>query len=424
MNTSAVDWTIAAHLEYSDRNDVVIVKQQAGKISIKTLEASAATGLDVNHVPAFWGINDRDEALVFDPVSREVSRQTVLASDTRFAYAYRDPNSVRVWFMNDGDKNGNDTLACAENGASVTIAAKTNGKAEFVETLCAGRGHHVTTFVGPTKTAGGIPHRAFVSNLKDGTIHVVGNDPNDAVSFLKIIATINLCDPRHEESANTNVPNNASPHGMEFSHATGKLYNLNNGYNTVAVIDPLSHEVENAIPIQVSSNLLLSRCGNFLIGKGADRKADLEHVMGRLSVLDARKEEITNVLDIKDFYPSVYRFNPNGDKLYVTAAATGKDAQFDNLRTDIVQVYDTSKLPELRLIKEIKLEQCTSGRRPIAFLERKDIAPMVFIPNPTQGSLAIVDGGTDEIVDTVAIGDANIHEFSFSFWNNRAIYGA
>ncbi len=176
--------------------------------------------------------------------------------------------------------------------------------------------------------------------------------------------------------------------------------------------------------MEVSSNLLLSRCGNFLIGKGADRKADPEHIMGRLSVLDARKEEISTVLDIQDFYPSVYRFNPKGDKLYVTAAATGKDAQFDNLRTDMVQVYDTSKLPALRLIKEIKLEPCTSGRRPIAFLERCDQAPIIFVPNPTQGSLAVIDGENDEVVEAVDIGAGGIKEFSFYFWNDRNVYGA
>lgn len=424
MNTSTVDWTIAAHLEYDDRNEVVIVEHKGGKSAVTRLEMRAATGKDINSVPAFWGINERNEAQVYDPVSKEIERQDVVAADTRFAYAYRDPDSVRVWFMNDGDKDGNDTLACGDTASSVTIAAKTNGKAELVDTLCVGRGHHVTTFVGPTQTQGNIPYRAFVSNLKDGTLHVIGNDPNDAVSFLKTIATINLCDPRFEDNGAADVPNNAFPHGMEFSPATGKLYNLNNGYHTVAVIDPLSHEVENTIPMEVSSNLLLSRCGNFLIGKGADRKADAEHVMGRLSVLDARQEQISTVLDIQDVYPSVYRFNPKGDKLYVTAAATGKGAQFDNLRTDMVQVYDSSKLPELTLIKEIKLEPCTSGRRPIAFLERGEQAPIVFIPNPTQGSLAVIDGDSDAVSETIDIGAGEIKEFSFSFWNDRSIYGA
>lgn len=424
MTTPSTDWTIAAHLDYSDRNEVVVVQHLAGKTTVKRLAMNGASGKDVNHVAAFWGIDEQQRAQIFDPLERQVNPQTSLASDTRFAYAYRDPGSVRVWFMNDGDKDGNDTLACGDRGASVTIAAKTNGKAEYVDTLCVGRGHHVTAFVGPTSKQGNIPHRAFVSNLKDGTIHVIGNDPNDAVSFLKAITTINLCDPRFEDDPGVDVPNNAFPHGMEFSPATGKVYCLNNGYHTVAVIDPLSHEVEATIRMEVSSNLLLSRCGNFLIGKGADRKADPDHVLGRLSVLDARKHQISTVLDIQDFYPSVYRFNPAGDKLYVTAAATGKGAQFNNLRTDMVQVYDTRQLPQLTLLKEIPLEPCHAGRRPIAFLERDGQAPLVFVPNPTQGSLAVIDGDSDEVIEQIDIAAGEIQEFSFSFWNDRKVYGA
>ena len=423
-NNSTTDWTVACHLDYGDSGEVVVAQQQDGKITSNTLESSPATGGDVSHKLAFLGINERGEALTFNPSSKEISRGTSVAADARFAYAYRDPNSVRIWFMNDGDKDGNDTLCCDGNGSSVTIAAKTNGNAEFVETICVGRGHHVTTFVGPSEKAKGQPERAFVSNLKDGTISVIGNDPNDAVSFLKIIATINLCDPRHENGKNVDVPNNAFPHGMEFSETTGKLYNLNNGYGTVAVIDPMTHEVEDSTPMKGCSNILLSRCGKFLIGKGADRKTNPEHVMGRLCVLDAEAGEIATSMDIQDFYPSVYRFNPEGNKLYVTAAATGKDVQLNNLRTDIVQIYDTSNLPELTLTKELKLEPCLSGRRPIAFLEQKDTAPIVFIPNPTQGSLTIIDGETDEIIDTVNIGEGDIKEFSFSFWRDRNIYGA
>ena len=140
--------------------------------------------------------------------------------------------------------------------------------------------------------------------------------------------------------------------------------------------------------------------------------------------MDAEAGEITTSLDIQDFYPSVYRFNPEGNKLYVTAAATGKDVQLNNLRTDIVQIYDTSNLPALTLTKELKLEPCLSGRRPIAFLEQENTAPIVFIPNPTQGSLTIIDGETDKIIDTVNIGEGDIKEFSFSFWRDRNIYGA
>lgn len=422
--TSNPNWTIVAHLDYGDHATACCIQQQDGNINVNALDSSAASGKDINRRPVFIGCNDKQQALIMEPTGHTISAVDAMPADARFAYAYRDPASVRVWFMNDGDKEGNDDLTCSAGGSSISIVAKDNGNASHVDTLCVGRGHHVTTFTAPSADAHNIPHRAFVSNLKDGTLHVIGNDPNDSISFLKPIATINLCDPRHEKDGDTGIPNNAFPHGMEFSTLTGKLYNLNNGYGTVSIIDPQSHEVEDSIPMPVSSNLLLSRCGGFLIGKGVDRKSNDEHVIGRLCVLDAKQKEITTVVDIADFYPSVYRFNPKGDRLYVTAAFTGKGVQADNLRTDIVQIYDTSALPKLTLIKEVKLEPTTSGRRPIAFLQQDDVAAYVFIPNPTQGSLAILDGSSDEVLSTVKFGQGDIVEFSFSFWHDRNIYGA
>ncbi|MFC1749127.1 hypothetical protein ACFL2V_10010, partial [Pseudomonadota bacterium] len=60
---------------------------------------------------------------------------------------------------------------------------------------------------------------------------------------------------------------------------------------------------------------------------------------------------------------------------------------------------------------------------PIAFLERDDEAPLIFAPNPTQGTLAIIDGENDEVIETVTIGEGNIKEVSFSFWRDKEIYG-
>ena len=423
MDKTAVDWTITCHLDYGDSGEVVIVQHKNGKTGVTRLDTAAARGGDYNHRTVFLGVNEHGQALIMDPETKAIERTTTVEADTRFYYAYRDPNSLRFWFTNDGDKDGNDTLNCGSNGGTVTVAAKTNGGGEILETLLIGRGHHVSSFCRPGPNNAHLPERAFVSNLLDGTISVVGNDPSDAVSFLKVITTINLFDPRFEKEGAADVPNNAFPHGMEFSPVTGKIYNLNNGYGSVAVIDPLNHEVEETIAMKLSSNLLLSRCGNFLIGKGADRKGDPEHVMGRLQVLDVNKKEIASSFDIQDFYPSVYRFNPAGDRLYVTAAGTGKGVQADNLRTNIVQVYDSSKLPALTLIKEIALENCTSGRRPIAFLEQNGTAPLIFVPNPDQGSLAVIDADNHEVIETITIGKGEMKEFSFSFWRDRSVYG-
>jgi len=56
--------------------------------------------------------------------------------------------------------------------------------------------------------------------------------PADAITFLKIITTINLFDSTFREGGAAGIPNNAFPHGMEFSPVTGKVYNLNTGYNS------------------------------------------------------------------------------------------------------------------------------------------------------------------------------------------------
>jgi len=425
MDKSAIDWNIACHIDYGNSESVVvIVNHQGGKSSVTTLESTPAKGGDFNRRSVFLGVNERGEALIMNPETREVTPRKSIEADCRFYYAYRDPGSVRFWYSNDGDENGNDTLNCGNNGATVAVASKTNGTSEVLETLKVGRGHHVSAFSRPTDNHYRIPHRAFVSNLEDGTISVVGNDPSDAITFLKIITTINLFDPRCEKEGASHVPNNAFPHGMEFSPVTGKIYNLNNGYNSVVTIDPLTCEVERSVPMKVSSNLLLSRCGKFLIGKGADRKANPDHVMGRLSVLDVTTNEISTTLDIQDFYPSVYRFNLAGDRLYVTSAATGKGAQLENLRTGIVQIYDSSKLPELKLIGEIELDPCSASRRPIAFLQQKDSTPLILVPNPTQGSLAVIDGDSHEVIETIALGKGNIEEFSFAFWGKPEFYGA
>ncbi len=422
-NTNSMDWTVVCHNDYGSEKRVCIVDRRGGEITVTHLPQSDAIGGDINSCPAFLGINAAHEALVMDPATRAISNTRDVPADARFAYAYRDSGSSRVWFVNDGDKEGNDTLLCDGKGSSVAVIDKENDQPRHLETLCIGRGHHMTTFSHPTEARPDIPLRAFSSNLLDGTLSVIGNDPADEATFLRVIETIDLYDGAYDKGEAGVIPNGAFPHGIEFSPRTGKIYNLNNGYGAIAVIDPVTLEVEKSIEMKVSSNLLLSRCGRYLIGKGADRKGDPDHVMGRLSVVDIEAGECVTTLDLKDIYPSCYRFNPEGDRLYVTTAATGKGAQAQNLRSDVVQVYDTSALPELKLIKEIEVEPTTCGRRPIA-LHGSGERYTVFVPNPTQGNLLVIDGGSDEIVDRVEIGPGEMKELSFSFWHDRTLYGA
>lgn len=421
--STAVPFTLLCHLDYGDHGAAAIIRHDGSRFSVQRLESTSATTLASGRAPVFIGLAPQDRIHLMDPVSRETRRDAALPRNTFAPYAYRDAGSNRLWFVFDGDDDGND-INCNHQGSPVYIVANTGERADVVEKICLGRGHHVVAFSRPTAERPDIPHRAFVTNLNDGNMAVIGNDPNDAITFLKVITTLNLGDPAKEKDGTTGVPNNAFPHGMDYSPVTGKIYNLNNGYCAVTVIDPISHKIEARIPMPQSSNLLLSRCGRYFIGKGADRKKDAEHVVGRLSVLDVTRGETVVTLDIPDFYPSTYRFNPRGDRLYVTAATTGKGAQADNLRTDIVQVYDATALPQLKLLREIEVDTTTAGRRPIAFLEHKGEAAYVFVSNPTQGTVTILDGTTDATLTTVEVGAGNVTEFAFSYWNDRQIYGA
>jgi DNA-binding beta-propeller fold protein YncE len=258
---------------------------------------------------------------------------------------------------------------------------------------------------------------AFVSNLLDGTICVFGNDPSQPQSFLKIIGTIDLIEPNKEKAATAPNPNNAFPHGMVYSPVTGKIYNLNNGYGTITVIDPVTLSITNRITLTKCSNLLLDPTGRFVIAKGADRKTNADHVLGQLAVVDLAAESVVTTREIPDFYPSTFRFDPDGKKLYVTSAATGKGTQHANISLDTIRVYDALRLPALEQLTTLRVGRADCGRRPLAFFPSIGAARFAFFPNPTDGTLSIVDARSNEPYPILQLGEPGATEILFSFWD-------
>ena len=417
MSSNSGGWAMICHVDDGEQGTVSILTESDGEFDVQCLAASTHSGKPADRSPYFLGVNSENQIVMLDRESKLISAQEQIPADAFPAYVYRDPDSNYVWFMTDGDKKtGNDTLNCGEQGSSVTVInGNAAGTPELIKTICVGRGHHVTTFTAPTEKMPNIPKRAFVSNLIDGSITVVGNDSSDNETYLKVMDTINLGESEKEDGGDISTPNNAFPHGKEFSAFTGKIYSLNNGYATVAVIDPVSNEIESRIGLKVSSNLLLSPDGRFLIGKGADRKSNPEHVMGRLTVIDAVQQEVISTHDLQDVYPSAYRFSPDGSKLYVTTASTGKGVQHDNLKMSVLQIYDTSALPAFSLLKEVEVGVADCGRRPIAFASDDGELKRVFIPNPTDGTVTVLDGD-DNVLDTVKVSEGNAKDVNFSFW--------
>jgi len=423
MSEVSNDWLLVNHLDSDGLGTLTTVTAEGDKYSTKRLSATTKSGKI--HSPWFLGLLENQQVILFDPEHKTINLADEIPQDAYPAYSYKDMINNRIWFMNDGDKDhGNDALNCNNEGSTVTIIDMGDGASapQHIKTLCVGSGHHVTTFIEPTREFPDLPKVAYVSNLLSGSICVVGNDENDSETYLNIIHTINLCEPNKEKDGNEGIPNNAFPHGKQLSYQTGKVYSLNNGYGTIAVINPATHEIESRINLKGCSNLLLSPCAKFLIGKGADRKSNPLHVLGRLSVIDVRGNKVLSEADMEDFYPSTYRFNPDGKKLYVTSAATGKGEQKANLKINTLYIYDVSQLPKLQLIKSMEVGNSDCGRRPIAF-NQDDSANRVFIPNPTDATLTILDGETDTIIETIKIADQGGKEFNFSFWQN-CVYGA
>ncbi len=398
MPTFSSDWSLITHLDHGDSGSLSLIKPNGDAVSVTNLTGTISS--DKKHSPWFLGMTDNAQVILFDPVSKELFYSDTMPLDAYPAYSYKDPSSSRIWFMNDGDKDtGNDPLNCGDQGSTVTIIDRPKGqKPKHIATLCVGRGHHVTTFITPTDEHPNNPTFAFVSNLVDGTISVINNDDTDKNNFLSIVGLIDLTEADKEKEGLNQAPNNAFPHGTQYSNVTGKIYSLNNGYGTVAVINPITQSIESCIALKGSSNLLLSPCQRFIIGKGADRKSNPKHVVGKISVIDLVKQEVVVEQDINDFYPSVYRFGPDGEKLFVTSAATGKGEQKDNLKINTLYIYDAKQLPDLVLLKIIEVGSADCGRRPIAF-PTDPACHLAFIPNPSEGTLSLVNTASLEVTN-------------------------
>ena len=197
------DFTLAHYSGDRKTGRVAVVQYRNGKSNIKTIAVSDESGLDKLLKPVFVGLSEDYQVIELDPKSKELNLRAGLTADAFPAHIYSDPNSSRDWFMNDGDKEtGNDTLNCGDQGSSVSIVDQANSSnAHFLKTICVGSGHHQATFSYTADTAPAVPNQAYIINLKDGTISVIGNDPDKSDSYLNVVATIDLCEPEKAKVA-------------------------------------------------------------------------------------------------------------------------------------------------------------------------------------------------------------------------------
>jgi len=414
--TSSMNFSLAYYSSDRKTGNIILLNRNNGAIESVEIDVLEKTDSDTNLKPIFVGISAGDtledrKIILLDPKTKNILFESAYPEDAFAAHLYEDPYSNRSWFMNDGDKaTGNDVLNCGEQGSSVTVVENASSKdAKHLKTVCVGRGHHQAAFSFPSEQHPNTPKQAYISNLKDGTVSVIDNDP-ESERFLHLIATIDLCEPEKEDSAGKDgvptVPNKAFPHGLVFSGVSGKLYNLNNGYGTVAIINPSTFEIEDRIAFKGHSNLFIPASGRYVIGRGADRKTDEAHVIAKLSVIDVETHQIKDMVDIPDVYISKYFFNPEGTRLYLTTSSSGNDKQKQNLKTDALLVFDITVLPEIKLINEVRLGSSTGT---LDFTVDNGKSQLMFSSNAAEGAVIICNPETGEMIEKIEIAAPNAH---------------
>lgn len=405
------DFVVAHYSGDRKTGRIALIFGGPGGTRVETLPLGAPSGKGPMRQPILVGVTRDKQAVLLEPETKKINLAATFPPDTFPAHVYSDPASGADWFMNDGEKEtGNDTLNCGDRGSSVSVVVEANSaNARYLTTICVGRGHHQAAFTAPTDQAPGLPKRACISNLNDGTVDLIGNDAADAATYQKVVATVNLCERDKEDAALSaaGIPNKAYPHGLAFSRVTGKLYNLNNGYGTVAVIDPVSGQIEQRIGLKGHSNMFAAPDGRYFIARGADRKTDPAHVLAKVSVFDPVAGKITDQVTLPDIYIGKYFFNPQGTRLYLTGAVSGSPEQQVHLKADAVLAFDLTALPKLKLVAELRFKS------PVGFLS--------FVPGASAahgymlasiseaGTVDIIDESTLAPVETVTVNQGAVH---------------
>lgn len=386
-----------------------------------------------NHI--FVNMGSTNQTAALDPIGASATFKKFIQVGQRPVHIYREsPDGTRIWVLNDSDsKTGVDTVtpACntAQAGSVSVIQNHDEGGDEagnagaVLATLCVGKGHHKAAFSvpgaagSPTAT---VPIRAFVSSIKDGTISVIDNDPASA-DYLKVISTINLCDQTKETAiVCPAAPNGSGPHGMFYSPVSGKLYNNNESYGTVNVINPAFDPADPASAIERTFDLgagltgatHLSPDGRFIIVRGA--QSDSTGITGKLTLIDVTDNSRTTV-DLPNVNPSDLAFTSNGKTLYIPSAGSATPAP--GQKSNVVLVFDATALPALTPVAEIPVGATAAGRS-IGILEQGGAATDLFVTNRADGTVSVIDAASNTAVDTVQVGGTPTSLLVFSMEGN------
>jgi YVTN family beta-propeller protein len=361
--------------------------------------------------------------------------EKILPTGERPVHIYRDSTDGEViWSMNDGNVTTRlDSLNC-QTGGSVSAIHNSHlgpgGQVPFLlKTIClgsasgGGKGHKVAAF------STNNPKRTFITNEVSGDMTVINNDQGAGNAYLTVIARIDLCDSAKEQALNPPQPacdtdvatdNHSSPHGIRWSEFAKKIYSIQVGYRNIIEVDPgfninnpasaITRKVDLPAPFTTYG---IDPTGRFLIVRGVDLTTDPNHVIGKLGVIDVNANPLAvvpfTIPQLQDVRIGSFKFSKDGKKLFLTQSNSttgGLTAnQIANLKKDKIIVLDTSSLPNTPVaVAEISLLQADSHSADV-LVQSSGEAGYLVISNRNANSVSIIDAKTNQLVNTVPVGN-------------------
>lgn len=393
----------------------------------------------------FVNIGASNSVATIDPLSGATPiHEDTLLTGTRPVHVYRDPtDGERIWSMNDGDPTGgNDSITCGGVGTSVTVLKNSHigiggNPPSVVGTTCTlAAGHGVVAFSQPTQTDGSIPKYAVVTNEKGGQMAFLDNNQASA-TYRNMVARLDLCtdfgqagltppgaDCDNETPTALTVPftpNGSSPHGIRWSKLTGKIYSMQTGYSEIIEVSPTlitlgpGHN-QTAVTRRLSlagtpyASYGITPDGKFLFLRGQDITSDVDHIIGKLAVVDLTAGgslTITALPDLMDVVPSTFKFTPDGQRMYLLAADTtaGTGNQLLNQKKNRLFVFNPSAFPVVPTPTEIAL-QPANGHNFDVLVQGSGQASGVLVSNGTPGLNGLVSfiNANNQLIGNLVVG--------------------
>lgn len=399
-------------------------------IDVKSSSVPAASPADMvfSEGMAYVRLSDTDPGFIqmFDVAKDGITHNHPISVGRRPVHIYLDPEE-KIWQLNDGPRPPQGVSCPGTDPACEpdTVSVIDKGEHSARPVITVGNGHHKGAFSEPSALKPNVPKRAFISNIGDATISVIDNNPASP-TYLQVISK----DPALNGDASIKV--DLSPHGIDFSPVSGKVYNANtssSATNIVSIIDAETLAVVNLTrgsgPGQIpASGTTHTRHVHddptdgvyvYILGAVKDTKGDTDPLndttTGYVSVIDASvadplsADAVIARTPLTEVNPDHITFSPDGKRAYITSRATTDDPtkKPTALKDNVIVVLDTdpSSATFNQAIAEVVVGKA-GGHRPGVVVSHD--GHLAFAANSAETTVSVIDTEDNSVVSTIEVG--------------------